>query len=396
MRNLYFLRLAFAAVTSLYCVAGARATDGDSQGRLENVVGAAVRPLMKEHRIPGMAVAVTVEGKQYFFNYGVASKETGQKVTQETIFEIGSTSKAFTATLASYAEALGKLSLSDKASKYLPVLSGTGFDTISLLQLGTYTAGGLPLQFPKGVTDPQEMVDFYRGWRPTYAAGTYRLYSNPSIGLFGHLAARSMGAPFDELMEKQLFPALGLRSTYIRVPHDRMGKYAYGYSKADKPVRVTPGMLDAEAYGVKTTSADLIRFVEANMRGEGIDATLKGAIAATHAGYFKVGEMTQALGWEKYPYPVALDRLLSGNSADMAFKPQGAETLDPSREEARPELINKTGSTNGFGAYVAFVPTENIGIVLLANRNYPIPARIKAAHRILKALDEQAATTGNP
>ena len=45
-----------------------------------------------------------------------------------------------------------------------------------------------------------------------------------------------------------------------------------------------------------------------------------------------------------------------------------------------PALLNKTGATNGFRTYVAFVPAKGIGIVMLANKNLPIPARITAAH----------------
>ncbi len=49
--------------------------------------------------------------------------------------------------------------------------------------------------------------------------------------------------------------------------------------------------------------------------------------------------------------------------------------------------INKTGSTRGFSAYVAFVPARRIGVVLLANRSYPIAERIKVAYAIMRALE---------
>jgi beta-lactamase class C len=186
----------------------ARARTGPSP--IDHVVHEAIGPVMEKNRVPGVAVAVTVQGKRSLFHYGVASKESGQSVTQDTLFEIGSLSKTFTATLGGLARARGALDLSDKASKYLPALAGTGFDKISLLELATYTAGGLPLQFPHDVTDQDQMVAYFKRWRPAYAPGTLRLYSNVSFGLFGYLAARSMGAPFDDLMERQLFPALCL------------------------------------------------------------------------------------------------------------------------------------------------------------------------------------------
>nr|WP_032830324.1 class C beta-lactamase [Pseudomonas sp. GM79] len=356
--------------------------------RIEAIVKAAVEPVMQQQQIPGVAVAITVNGKPHYFNYGVASKENGKAVTEDTLFEIGSVSKTFTATLAAYAHATGKLALSDNASQVLPTLRGSAFDNISVLQLGTYTAGGLPLQFPGDADHQDKMLGYFKQWKPAYAAGTHRLYSNPSIGLFGYLAAHSMGAPFDELMEKTLLPKFDLKHSYLKVPQDQMALYAQGYNKDDKPVRVEPGALDSEAYGVKTSASDLLRYVEANMNPTSLEKPLQQAIATTHTGYYTVGEMTQGLGWEFYNYPVTLDTLLAGNSSQMAFEAHEVKWLNPPQPQHNTALINKTGSTGGFGAYVAFIPAKDIGIVILANKNYPNPERVKIAYKILSALTE--------
>ncbi|MDF9902386.1 UNVERIFIED_ORG: beta-lactamase class C [Pseudomonas reinekei] len=357
-----------------------------AQDQIETLVNAAVQPVMQAEGIHGMAVAVTVNGQAHYFNYGVASKETGSPVTKDTLFEIGSVSKTFTATLAAYAQATGKLSLSDKASQVLPALRGSAFDHISVLQLGTYSAGGLPLQFPAESDSADKMLGYYKQWKPLYAPGSHRLYSNPSLGLFGYLAAHSMGQPFDDLMENTLLPKLGLKHTYVHVPQDQMALYAQGYNKDDKPVRVTPGALDSEAYGVKTSASDLLAYVNANMKPASLDKPLQQAIALTHSAYYSVGDMTQGLGWEMYRYPITLDRLLNGNSTPMAMQAHEVQWLNPPQAQPQNVLINKTGSTGGFGAYVAYVPSKEIGIVMLANKNFPNAQRVRIAHQILSAL----------
>ena len=351
-------------------------------------VDAAFRPLLDEFDIPGLAVAVTVDGQRYYFSYGVASRESGAPVTEDTLFEIGSVSKTFAATLATYAQALGKLSLEDHPGQYLPELAGSDLDRASLLNLGTYTAGGLPLQFPNDVDGNADVGAYFAQWQANVAPGEQRRYSNPSIGLLGHIAAQAMGGDYAELVKTEIFGGLGLDKSYIRVPEAAMTDYAWGYNKAGEAVRVTPGALDAEAYGVKSTAADMISLVEANIAPEALEVPLRSAIEATHMGHFRVGEMVQGLGWEQYPYPVTLEALLGGNSATMALEPNVATPLVPPLAPAGPILFNKTGSTNGFGAYVAFVPAQRIGILMLANRNFPIPARIAAAHAVLDALDE--------
>ncbi|MGC0152694.1 class C beta-lactamase [Chromobacterium vaccinii] len=380
-RSMCFGLLACLSLVPAAAVAGGR------EG-LDQVMEATIPPLMKANDIPGMAVAVLADGRARYFNYGVASRESGQPVSEDTLFELGSISKTFTGILGGYALARGKLSLSDPASRCWSELNGSAFDRVSLLQLATYSAGGLPLQFPAASDDKDKMLAYYRDWKPVFAPGSRRLYSNPSIGLFGHLAARSLGQPFDEAMERTLLPRLGLNNTYVHVPAAAQSRYAWGYSKAGKPVRVGPGALDAEAYGIKSSAADMLKYLAINMSG-GSDPALRRAIAASHAAYYRVGDMRQGLGWEGYRYPISLSRLLAGNSDAMAFRPQAAQWLTPPLQNDAEALLNKTGSTNGFGAYVLMVPSRGIGLVLLANRNYPNASRVEAAYRILSVLERE-------
>lgn len=378
-----------AASTLLFATTPAIAGEAPAD-RLKALVDAAVQPVMKANDIPGLAVAISLKGEPHYFSYGLASKEDGRRVTPETLFEIGSVSKTFTATLAGYALAQDKMRLDDRASQHWPALQGSRFDGISLLDLATYTAGGLPLQFPDSVQKDQAQIrDYYRQWQPTYAPGSQRRYSNPSIGLFGYLAARSLGQPFERLMEQQVFPALGLEQTYLDVPEAALAQYAQGYGKDDRPLRAGPGPLDAEGYGVKTSAADLLRFVDANLHPERLDRPWAQALDATHRGYYKVGDMTQGLGWEAYDWPISLKRLQAGNSTPMALQPHRIARLPAPQALEGQRLLNKTGSTSGFGAYVAFVPGRDLGLVILANRNYPNAERVKIAYAILSGLEQQ-------
>jgi len=356
----------------------------DGEAKVKSVVDATIRPLMSQHDIPGMAVSLTVDGRSYVFNYGVLSKQGQTPVSDSTIFEIGSISKMFTTTLAAYAHVTGKLSLDDHPSHYFPRLKDRPIDRATLLHLGTYTAGGLPLQFPEPVADDSAALDYFHGWRAEGPPGTTRQYSNPSIGLLGAVTAVAMKDRFARLIESHLLHQLGMNHTYLQVPPRVMANYAWGY-RDGRPVRVNPGPLDAETYGIKSTASDLLRLVQANIDPGGLDTPMREAIRVTQVGRFGVGSMVQGFGWEQFAYPLSRASMLGGNAPEIIFDPTPVQPVVPGWE-ASSRLFDKTGSTGGFGAYVAFVPAKRFGLVMLANKNFPIPARVDAAFSILEQV----------
>jgi beta-lactamase class C len=290
----------------------------------------------------------------------------------------------FTTTLAAWAQARGRLSLDDHPARHLPALKGRPIDRATLVHLGTYTAGGLPLQFPDGVDDDAAAFAYLRAWQPAAAPGRVRLYSNPSLGLLGAVAAAALGGDFAHLLQAQLLPGLGLQHTHVHVPAEAMADYAWGW-RDGREVRVRPGALDDEGYGIKSTAADMIRFVQANIDPGTLAPTLQRAIKTTQVGHYRIGSMVQGFGWEQFPYPLSRELLLGGHAAEVIFEPNPVQPVaGPAPTAAR--LFGKTGSTGGFSAYAAFVPAQRIGVVLLANGPLPIPARVEAAHAILERL----------
>lgn len=375
----------FKLIPAIACLLVAAASAEDRTA-VTDIVDSTIRRVMQAHDIPGMAVAVTVGGTRHTYYYGIASRESRQPVTSDTLFELGSISKTFTATLAAYAQADGHLSLSESTGTILPALQGSRFGDVGLFHLGTHTAGDFPLQVPDHIVGNDQLMHYLKDWQPDHPPGTHRTYSNLGIGVLGMAAAASMRTSFDDAMEKTLFPALGMKNSYLHVPAARMKDYAQGYTRKDVPIRLRPGMLWAEAYGVKSSAEDMIGFIEANMRLAKLDGKLQRAIDDTHKEYFQSGDLRQGLIWEKYPYPTTLARLLAGNSDKMIYQAMPATSLNPPSSPQPDVLINKTGSTNGFAAYVSFVPARKTGIVLLANKNYPIEARVTAAYEILESL----------
>ncbi|MEP8889000.1 MIR family cephalosporin-hydrolyzing class C beta-lactamase [Enterobacter roggenkampii] len=357
-----------------------------SEKQLAELVERTVTPLMNAQAIPGMAVAVIYQGQPHYFTFGKADVAANKPVTPQTLFELGSISKTFTGVLGGDAIARGEVALGDPVAKYWPELTGKQWQGIRMLDLATYTAGGLPLQVPDEVTDTASLLRFYQNWQPQWKPGTTRLYANASIGLFGALAVKPSGMSYEQAMTTRVFKPLKLDHTWINVPKAEEAHYAWGYREG-KAVHVSPGMLDAEAYGVKTNVKDMASWLIANMKPDSLEApSLKQGIALAQSRYWRVGAMYQGLGWEMLNWPVDAKTVVGGSDNKVALAPLPVAEVNPPTPPVKASWVHKTGSTGGFGSYVAFIPEKQLGIVMLANKSYPNPARVEAAYRILDAL----------
>jgi beta-lactamase class C len=271
---------------------------------------------------------------------------------------------------------------------HIPELEGRPIADVRLVDLGTHTAGGFPLQLPEAVKTQEQLFAYYRAWKPQYTAGTMRVYANPSVALLGIVTARAMGESFARLAERRLFPALGLKRTFINVPEAEMAAYAWGTSRDGKPVRAGAGPIAAEAWGVVSNTVDMLRYLEVQMGvAQDVPEPVARAVAATHTGYYRAGPFIQDLIWEQYPTPVPLEDMMSGNSTKlMGAKPNPATAIEPPMPPRADVIFNKTGSTGGFAAYVFGLPEKQFGIVMLANKFYPNEARTKAGYTAMARL----------
>ncbi|MEM9707093.1 MAG: class C beta-lactamase, partial [Pseudomonadota bacterium] len=356
-----------------------------SDERFQTIAGETFRPIIEEYNLPGIAIGASLDGQNYFFTAGVADQANAAPVTSQTLFELGSISKLFNVTLAAWLDAEGALSLETVVSDLVPELQGSAFDRIELEDLAAHANGGLPLQVPESIKNQADLIQWLSDWKTEGDPTSLRSYSNISIGLLGRISGAQCCASYEAALAERLLPALGLKNTFITVPSRKLSRYAFGYAQgSDAPIRVNPGMLDAEAYGVKSSVTDMVRFIDAHLGRTQVSDTIVAALVRTRQASYDTAYFAQAMIWEEYPWPVDRAQLSAGNGNDMILSAQPITTRDG--PVIGPTLFSKTGSTNGFGAYIAVVPSEDIGIVVLANRRYPNAVRAVATLTLMQGL----------
>lgn len=201
----------------------------------------------------------------------------------------------------------------------------------------------------------------------------------------GYIAALAMKKPYPELMEKTIFPQLNLTHSFITVPEQQMHNYAWGY-KDGQPIRVTAGMFDAEAYGVKSSSSDMLKFLDAQLNPQQFKAPIRKAIEQTHIGYFKLGAMTQGLGWEQYAYPVSLDTLLEGNSSQVIFQGQPVTAIAQPKIASQATFLIKQVQPMVFRLTLRLFHNNTLVLSCLRTKIFPIKHKSQQHTKLLNSL----------
>ncbi|HKV24723.1 MAG TPA: serine hydrolase [Candidatus Acidoferrum sp.] len=177
---------------------------------------------------PGCALAVYRNGAiSYEKGYGLANIEEDVPITPQTVFDIGSTSKQFTAASILLLEKQGKLSLQDDVRKYIPELPDYGHK-ITILNLLNHTSGlrdYLTLMDLAGInmdgvtTDEDALQLITRQKALNFAPGSEWLYSNTGFFLLSIVVKRVSGKTLSEFAAQNLFAPLGMNHTAYRDDH---------------------------------------------------------------------------------------------------------------------------------------------------------------------------------
>jgi len=316
---------------------------------------ASVDALMKRYDGdgPGASLLVIRDGVPLVRRgYGFADLEHRVAATAETDYRLASVSKQFTATAILLLAQDGKLSLDDRARRWLPSLPATA-DAITVRQLLSHQGGlidyedimaadtSVPLRDKDVLTLLAKTDHLY------FAPGTSYRYSNGGYAVLALIVEQASGMPFQDFLRQRIFLPLGMTGTlaYVAegppVPHR-----AFGYSEEGQ-------------HWLRT------------------DQSMTSSVLGDGGIYSSIDDLAR---WDAALYD---NRLLSDASRKAAFTPWTA-TDDPTVEygygwRITGETLWHSGETIGFRNVIVRYPKRHLTVVLLTNRNDPEPYRTALA-----------------
>lgn len=305
-----------------------------------------IKQRVDEKRSAGIVVGVVdADGNTRVVAYG--DPGPGQPpLDANSVFEIGSISKVFTATVLAEMVQEGKVHLDDPVQTFLPPSVRIPTRNGKVITLGNLSEqnSGLPRMpdnfHPANPANPyadysvQQMYDFLSNYQLTRDPGAEFEYSNLGVGLLGHVLSLAAGKPYEELERERVWAPLGMTHTAITLTPWMIAHLALGHDEQGNVVANWDIPTLAGAGAIRSTTEDMLKFLQANLHPE--RGKLEQAMAFAHQERAPAGKMGIGLNW------------LSVHA--------GTDTI-----------VWHNGGTGGYRTFIGLEPSHKIGVVVMTN-----------------------------
>ncbi len=317
----------------------------------DTAIQALIQSRVDEKRAVGIVVGVMeTDGSTRIFAAGQAGPDA-QPLGERSVFEIGSITKVFTATLLADMVATGKVAYDDPVAKFLPEgevsMPARDRKEITLLDLATHRSAlpRMPDNFtPADASNPyadstvEQMYEFLSNHELRRDIGAEAEYSNLGVGLLGHVLARVNGSSYEELVRKRILDPLGMSNTAITLSDDMRLWLVKGHDQAGNVVSNWDIPTLAGAGALRSDVNDMLKFIAANTGSAG--SPLEEAMRDSHNVRASLsGNMDIGLSWVI---------MTAGDD----------------------KLIWHNGGTGGYHAFAGFDPDRGVGAVVLTNSSH--------------------------
>jgi CubicO group peptidase (beta-lactamase class C family) len=321
-----------------------------------------VRDTIEAWHVPGLAIAIIQNDKVIFLKgYGIKEVGRTQPVTADTLFELGSTTKAFTATAMAMLADEKKLSWDDPVRNYLPGFHISDSCTDSLITLRDIASHRSGVARHDELWDDSDFgrdelihrIGLMKVWRPIRSG--YQ-YNNLMFVTAGEAAAAAAKMPWAQLIQTRIFAPLGMTESRIAFADWPSSDHATGHRGDIKNGLTIQPMRNYDALApagtIKSSAHDMAQWLRFQLAGGAIDGkrllSLSG-LEETHTPQtiIPIGPATRQI----YPDTNFLTYALGWNASDYHGE----------------LLVAHAGALNGFRSNVALLPKRQFGIAILEN-----------------------------
>jgi CubicO group peptidase (beta-lactamase class C family) len=361
MRRLPIRLLALLLVICLFAPAQLKGRTSSAQTNLNGFDGF-VEQVMKDWHVPGLAVAIVKDGKVvYAKGYGYRDIKKGLKVTPDTLFAIGSCSKAFTATAMAILVEEGKLDWDKPLRDYLPdfkLSDGYATEHMRPRDLVTHQSG-LPRHdivwygSPLTRREIYERLRYLEASRPLHAKFQY---NNLMYMTAGVLVERVSGLTWEEFVRRKILDPLGMKTSNFSVnDSQKMPDYSLPYQEQKGEVREIP-FRNIDAVG------------PAGSINSSVNEMANWMSLQLGKGKFNGRQIIS----EKNLEEVHMPQIVAGGDLkyDESFYSSYAMGWGVTSYRGHPSLSHG-GGIDGFTSQVRFLPKDRLAVVVLTNSSSP-------------------------